>query len=501
MSTRTSPSPTQGPTPQADEADLPKGNCRYILLLPEVKGQRCACVNFTHNQAIPGATCDCGHLACFHTKTAEPAAAVDRQEVEALRQRLQFLEDHYARGQEDSLGKVVARVSDLEGLVETRTDEISQEIKRTYGNLKLAWNSIGELERRSHHADYRFRYIDEKLASIGAELDRLHHRQLELNDADINLEERIVELADSIEEVDEIPEPRGRPARRKSTSDSTPPPNRPAARQRPSSASTPHSQGSSLAVATTGAPVTSVRQTLMPLRAAPMSSAETWTVHISLLPTSSQPFPFERNTNAYKRCLSRGLHQMVAINGSSSEAFVSAVSRAFQSLLRGRPWMPLQAKLCDAEQLQGLPMLRPLDQTLVDCKYDADFLRRHCAVLDMSGKIDSLYIAMRYDTLSWHALRHSPSFLDGLEASWEYDPLLDPNSPFEDDDVDEYDRPSAGDLLPPIPSLKRAASEISRSSSFGSAVPPEGEGSRAKAARTVCPMPNIAEVRRRVETV
>ncbi len=94
----------------------------------------------------------------------------------------------------------------------------------------------------------------------------------------------------------------------------------------------------------------------------------------------SQPFPFERDTNAYKRCLSRGLHQMVAISGPSADAFVSTVTATFGSLLQGRPWMPLQAESCTAEQLAGLPMLRQLDPSLLHGRYDVDFLREHCAV-------------------------------------------------------------------------------------------------------------------------
>jgi len=191
---------------------------------------------------------------------------------------------------------------------------------------------------------------------------------------------------------------------------------------------------------------------------------------------------------------------MVVVHGSDSDAFVSAVSKSFGGLLRGRPWIPLQAQSCTAQQLAGLPMLRPLDPILVDSTYDVEFLRRHCAVCDPNGKIDSLYIAMQFDTLSWHFLKRSPVYLDGLEESWQYDPYLDSNDPFEDDEVDGLTRPPAGGIIP-LPSLKRAASEMSRSSSFGSAAAAtEGEGSRPKAPRIYNALPNIAEVRRGVKS-
>lgn len=496
MSAHPSPSLSTAPTADVDESKLPQGNCRYIMLMPEIKGNRCACVNFTLNKSLPGATCECGHLACFHHRATEPP--IDKQELDLLRQRVQQLEDLLA-GASEKETRVVQRVSELEGVVETRTDEIGQEIKKTYGNLNRAWHSIGELERRSGEYARQLQGVGGHLKNVDGELQRLHDRQCELNDADLSLEERVLELAEAIDDTDETEDipARGRP-RRKSISGpthalSTSP--EVAFQQRRASVATPQRSTAPAPMATLVSPIWPTR---IQTRSAATAASDVWTVHISLLPNNSQPFPFERHTNAYKRCLSRGLHQMVAVNGPSSAAFTSAVTQAFSSLLRGRRWVPLQAKLCDAESLQGLPMLRPLDPVLVDCKYDAEFLRAHCAVLDIHGKIDSLYITMPNSTLSWHALRHAPQFLPGLEASWEYDPMLDANDPFEDDEnVDESDRPSAGDLVGSIPNLKRAASEISRSSSFGaSTVACEGAERPPKVPRTPCPRPNLHEDRR-----
>ncbi|KAJ4424631.1 hypothetical protein N0V82_000763 [Gnomoniopsis sp. IMI 355080] len=513
MSARTSPSPLAGPTPDVDESNLPQGNCRYIMMMPEIKGHRCACVNFSLNKSLPGATCECGHLACFHHKTAEQP--MDRQEMELLRQRVQQLEELLSRGSEKE-NEVVQRVSELEGVVEIRTEEISQEIKKTYGNLNRAWHSIGELERRSGEWDPRFQGVGAHLKKVDEELRRLHDRQCELNDADLSLEERFLEMAEQMEDMEEDGSAvRGRGRRRRTSLSSAPTPTIsriPGTTVHQHRRSTDTPQRSTTVPTSVTTPKTPSRQSSMPFRTAASAASECWTVHVSLLPMSSLPFPFERNTNAYKRCLSRGLHQMVVVNGTTSEAFVSAISTAFHSLLRNRPWVPLQAKLCDAETLQGLPMLRPLDPSLIHGNFDVEFLRAHCAVLDTHGKIDSLYISMQHHTLSWHALRHAPVFLPGLEASWEYDPMLDANDPFEDDDhtIDEF-RPSAGDLVGSFPNLKRAASEISRSSSFGAATG-TGEAAAAatpssterppKMARTPLPLSNIHEVgrRRRVET-
>lgn len=493
MSAASSPSPLAGPTTEPDDSRLPQGNCRYIMTIPRIKGNRCACVTFTLNKALPGALCECGHLACFHQMTAEPP--IDRRELELLRQRVQQLEELVARGSEKET-KMVQRVSELEGFMESKTEEFGQEIRKTYGNLNRAWHSIGALERRSGEHENKFQNVGAHLKNVDQELRRLHERQCELSDADLSLEEQLLELTEGMEEEAETTPARGR-RRHASIPDSA------SARSRSPEATNRQrrlSSQRSMIPATVTTPIMPVRPHPAPPRSAKSATSELWTVHISLLPSISLPFPFERDTNAYKRCLSRGLHQVVAVNGTSSEAFVTAVSRAFESLLRGRPWVPLQAKLCDAETLQGLPMLRPLEPSLMDAKFDMEFLRTHCAVLDIHGTIDSLYIAMRYNSLSWHALRRSPVFLQGLEASWGYDPMLELNDPFEDDEnVDESDRPSAGDLVGSLPNLKRAASEISRSSSFGAST---GDGAERpqKVPRPPCPPPDVQVRRPRVET-
>ena len=491
-------SPKQGPTSQADESQLPSGQCRYILLHPDIKGLRCACVTFTLSKATPNASCACGHLACFHADKTEPVVTDAREfehlknrlqemekDRELLRQRVEVLESRLDRDHE-----MVARVSELEEMVDRSKEEVSQEIKVSYRNLTRAWHSIGDLERQNKINDERFHLLDGHLHRIDNEQERLGQRQLELVDADIAMEVRL----DDLEDAQDRRLTHGR-RRRKSLSDSVTTSNSPAplGRRRRSF----ESPAASLAAPSgpTSAPMT----TVIPLRSAAPNPVAPWTVHISLMPNSSQPFPYERTTNAYKRCLSRGLHQVVAINGYDVESFVSAVSRAFGSLLRGRSWMPLQAQPCTAEQLVGLPMIRPLEPNLMHGRYDADFLRRYCAVRDANGNIESLYIALTSESLSWHFLRLAPIYLVGLEDSWVYEEHLDSNDTLDDDEDDDAPRRSAGDMLS-LNSLKRAASEMSRSSSFGSAAAAaEGEGSRPKVPRVLA-MPNIVEVRRGVRS-
>lgn len=201
---------------------------------------------------------------------------------------------------------------------------------------------------------------------------------------------------------------------------------------------------------------------------------------------------------------STGLHQVIVIPDTDSHSFKTAVDEAFAENLRGRPWHPLVARLCDAENLLGLPMLRQLPQYLIGSDYSADFLRQHCSVNDQSGKILDLYIAMAEHTISWAELKKVTPYKKKLEDAWKFDRLLD-GPPLDTEsfklnsDDEGIKRPAAGDIVTSwSPTLKRNASEISRTSSFGSSA--EAEGSRAKLRRQ-CAATSVEVVGRRAEAV
>lgn len=488
MSASTTPSPVQGPATQADEAQLPSGQCRYILLNPEIKGHRCACVGFTLNRALPSVTCECGHLSCYHIKEAE--YPVDKTLVEQLSHRVRILEEQLDRETQGGLGSVLGetlkRLGQLEGQFEKSKDDIAHESRGLYRQISRVWQTVDQLTNREAALNDRLADHDGQILDHGAEIQRIGGRLMETDDAAIELEERVDRLEASYENEDDYRYYRN--------------PDRAAQAQGPIStipveAEQPNARLEPLGISTASAPLDNLYSRQPPEQ----TLATPWTVHVSLLPSSTQPFPFEKDTTAYKRCLSRGLHQMIAVPGTDSVSFVTSVSRAFGDLLKGRTWVPLQARLCDAESLQGLPMLRPLDACLVGEKYDIDFLRAHCAVCGPNGRLDSLYIAMASDTISWHFLRRQPCYLEGLEDSWAYDEYLDPDDRFEDGE--EKGRPSAGDILPTLPTLKRAASEMSRTPSFTSGSGGmESDGSRPKVARTTCIAVPV-EIRRQVETV
>lgn len=149
-------------------------------------------------------------------------------------------------------------------------------------------------------------------------------------------------------------------------------------------------------------------------------------------------------------------------------------------------------------------MLRQLPDSLVGTDYDMDFLQKNCAVCDDSGKINDLYIAMSEDTISWAELKNVSKFMDGLEAAWLYDQLLDGPENSENTFHDSS-RPAAGDIIPawsPTSTrspMKRKECEITRSSSFGSSA--DSDGSRQKMRRQFPDTTVEVAIKRRAERV
>lgn len=460
-----------------DDSHLPKGDCRYIMLHPEVKGLRCACVGFALNSSIPGSTCNCGHQACYHSPKEENASVgqheleILRRELEAQKEKVNMLEHALNRERHGGGGGLVDRLGRLEEMFDRTKADHETEFKSIHGRFKGAWENIIALNQRSHQYDDHIEGLVDNTQRIEDNVRRIDTRLNEVDEASIRLEERVDDLE---RERTPVQSPISR--RRRA---STPPsvaldlsdshvkseePEFALTVGRPRQIHTPTAEDASQ--------IERFRERV----ASVGSGAQSWTVHISLLPTSSQPFPFEKDTAAYKRCLSRGLHQIIVIPDTDSKSFVTAVDTAFSAHLRGRHWEPLTARLCDAKHLRGLPMLRQLDRSLIGSDYDSSFLQKNCAVCDDFGKILDLYIAMSDDTISWAELKEVAPYKQGLEESWIYDALLD------SDAGTLEKRPAAGDIVQTwSPTLKRNASEISRTSSFSSSA--DAEAIRAKIRR------------------
>lgn len=417
--------------PDRDEGSLPKGQCRYLLLQPEARGQRCACVGFSLHRALPGSSCDCGHQAVYHLSAPADEPPETKFEIESLKSKIQNLERLLER-EVDAKNTLVGRVSALEEHNETTTSSSESDLKTAFRGIEGLWEHFGMLDRKSRAQDERMDAIADTTYGNTQDIRHLQNRVMEVDDANMILEDRLDDIAPIVKR-------RGSPlagpgAHRQSLS------RRPRSMQR----SYAHRE---------------------------------WTVHVSLMPSASQPFPFEKDTIPYKRVLSRGLHRIVTIPGDDSRSFVSAISKEFASLLKGRPWMPLVAKICDAEHLSGLPMLKKLPENLIDVRlYNFDFLRENCATLDLNGNVLDMYIALRKDELTWSEIHSAPIYQPNLEGSWEPDP--------------EEEQQPAGDLMrawsPPVTRSKRKAPSLAPLEVLSSS---DSEGKRSKFAKTTAPKP------------
>lgn len=281
---------------RVDDSHLPHGSCQFILLHPELKGLRCQCVGFALNRSIPGSTCDCGHQACYH-EPAKENASVERQELDTLRRKVDMLEAQLERGRLDgSDGGLVDRLGRLEDLVEKTKGESEQEMKNVYRGISGLWQNVGVLNKRTP-------YYDDHIEGLVDDVQRMRNRLIDIDDASMRVEDRVEALEKS------SPGTLGVSRRRKA---STPPSTRvdDSADESIRSDRTETSFHSRYPFHPATAEISiiqSFRERVSSVGSGTGSQA--WTVHVSLLPTSSQPFPFEKDTAAYQRCLSRGKSQ------------------------------------------------------------------------------------------------------------------------------------------------------------------------------------------------
>ncbi|RSL83327.1 hypothetical protein BHE90_016709 [Fusarium euwallaceae] len=193
------PSPLRFPsstsTPQLDESRLPKGQCRYVLVVPELRGQRCDCMGFVHNKSLPGAACHCGHLPCFHVPSVDaPSLAEDRAEVELIMQRIRKLSESLDRDGHDRPARVISRIDELEAAVEKNKEDVSAEVRGSYSNASAAWRLVSQLQQTVKRLEETVQSHDEQMTKTGMQVDDLVNRQLQLLGRGVMMEEKIEKL-------------------------------------------------------------------------------------------------------------------------------------------------------------------------------------------------------------------------------------------------------------------------------------------------------------------
>ncbi len=288
-------SPPRREKARADDSHLPQGDCRYILLHPEVKGRRCACVGFALNRSIPGSTCDCGHQACYHEN-----GTVERQELEALRKKVDMLEEQLERERQGGAnGGMIDRIGRLEDLVDRTKAESDADHKDIYRGIQGLWQNMETLNKRTPY------YDDDRLERLVDDVERIRNRLIEIDDASMHMEDRV----DAMEKSTKYSMPVISRRRKASTPPSPGGEDSTDSSMHSSRTETPFHLGARLPY---GLEMSDEARSFRERVSSVGSGSHAWTVHVSLLPTASQPFPFEKDTAAYQRCLSRGklFHQL-----------------------------------------------------------------------------------------------------------------------------------------------------------------------------------------------
>jgi hypothetical protein len=91
----------------SNKPHFPRGECRFIMLHPSSIGdQRCSCPGFRQRKNHPGAHCECGHQACYHSYHGPGGASPEEDTTststsvsshKALLERVHYLESQHRR--------------------------------------------------------------------------------------------------------------------------------------------------------------------------------------------------------------------------------------------------------------------------------------------------------------------------------------------------------------------------------------------------------------------
>ncbi|KAI9703627.1 MAG: hypothetical protein M1836_007397 [Candelina mexicana] len=358
----------QLPDPE-HHTQLPRGECRFILLHPETSGQRCSCQGFWLNQSVPGSSCVCGHQACYHVPDIPSTGALSHNEHLALVDKLRRLELELEKERAD-------REEDIKG--------VYRAIRGVYHNHSLlqTWMSGRLVE-----FDDKIDGIVDKSQGFSDGLKAVSEGVGRIDDSNMELENRVEEIEADFEEQ------RKAKRRRKSKKPSL----------------------------TKSEDYDSLRSKGMLL---PFSPA--WTANVIFVPSASQLTPFPPFSNASNRCRSRGLHRRITIRGWCSRSFAYAIETAFSTVLADRRWLPLVSNICSFTNGNSQTTLQRLpDNQCCSDLWDAEFIKSHCAMVADKEDVETIYVALRNEDLTWAEIKKLPVFEDLGAACWEHDETLD----------------------------------------------------------------------------
>jgi hypothetical protein len=376
-----------------DEAELPRGECGFIV--PESDGnggrQRCSCRSFYPDSGVRS-RCGCGHQAWHHE--SQPLSTVTMEEymqvVEQMKQLRQEVIRLQALEQERKQEAFKDRMAREEQVRTSRTVEA-----RMYENMRLLKISM----------DDRVEAVVDKTTEFSDQIKGMQERLTMLDDVSMELENRI----DRVEHLGglsrDVTPAASTPRARLSTPKAPPVPQLPLLAQPQLQPQPQHTTAQ------------------LPFRIDkkyPLS----WSVRVIFVLRKSQKFAFDPDSTGYKRCASRKLQQNLEFPSQDSSCFANHIDTAFKGVLRGRPWMPLAGHRPADEPFGRMALtLLPADLIHRDV-WEFPFLEDHCIAHDkMQG--DVLYITLQYEDVTWNELRFLPAVTSVDDSCWNHDEELD----------------------------------------------------------------------------
>ncbi|KAI9882859.1 MAG: hypothetical protein M1823_005388 [Watsoniomyces obsoletus] len=364
-SSTASPRPIPSPSPPP----LPRGECRFILLLPDVNGQRCACQGFRRHDTVPGSSCECGHQACYHVPETS-REGIERQELEALRTRVLTLEGECDVRRVEEVRDRVERVEVMMGEGQARLDEDIRAVCRAVQGIHASVTRLQLMAagRFLAHED-KIEGLLDRWTAIEGELERVRRRLTAIDDVTMRLEDRMG----------------GGGERSRSRSNS---------------------------------------EMIAALGDIPL----VWTARVVMIPNQpwlgGEEVAWTVESTAYRRCLSRGLVREVVFGDVSAVSIKGAIEEIFTSALNGRNWMPLARGSASSTNSFTLEHL-PLDDMHEHNQWDRDFLSQYCLIELRTTQ--TLYMTLSEDDLTWGEIRqlHMEDESKEDSSSWEHDEALD----------------------------------------------------------------------------
>lgn len=374
--------------PRAQDTQLPRGECSFILGTGSQAGarERCSCRTFFPDSLVRS-QCGCGHQAWHHEPEPISTAMADQyelivNELKRLRQEVKKHENLEHQMKQELFRERMAREDQF----------------RTWKGVEARMYT--NMQHLKVHMDDKVEAVVDKTQEFNDQMKAMQERLTMVDEVTMDLENRMdrMELNSGISRE---PTPgTTTPKPLLSTPKAAPP-----VPQLPLLMQSQHMLGQ------------------LPIRTDkkyPLS----WTARVIFVPRKSQKFAYDPDSNGYRRCASRKLQQNMDFPSQDSSCFANRIETTFKGILRGRPWMPMTAHR-PADEPFGRMALTLLPPDLVHRGvWDYPFLEDHCIAHDkMQG--DILYITLQFEDVTWNEIRFLPAVLGADDSCWKHDEELD----------------------------------------------------------------------------